>query len=177
MVRAILAQGRAFSQVGRFEEAQKTLADALSRAKQIQNDELEAEALLSQGDQASSGSLPTARQQYQQSGQIAKRVKLNVIEFTSRLNLATLDVKGNRLKTPDVFVRLRDEATRLGLSYESAQCLLLAGEVELNRNQYKNARTQLNAAVEQGERLGSLTLTAQAHYLLTRTSPCGRRRG
>ena len=171
MVRALLAQGRALSQIGRFEEAQKVVSEALTRAKELKSDELLAHTLIVHGDTLYyRGDLAAAKEQYQQGGQIAKRSKLHDLELKSRLGLAMLDVKGGRLNTPVVLKGLSAELKRLGLAYESVQCVLLSGEADLNRENYNSARSQAELALEQSDRLGSLTLAAQAEHLLARTA-------
>ena len=115
MVRAHLAQARALSQIGRFEEAQKVLSEALTRAKELKSDELLAHTLIVHGDTLYyRGDLAAAREQYQQGGQIAKRSKLHDLELKSRLGLAMLDVKGGRLKTPDVLKSLEHRVKAAG---------------------------------------------------------------
>jgi eukaryotic-like serine/threonine-protein kinase len=171
MVRALLAQGSALSQIGRFDEGQKVLSEALKRAKELKSDDLLARTLIVHGDTLYyRGDLAAAREQYQQGEQIAKRSKLHDLELKSRLGLAMMDVKSGRQNTPVALKGLGADLKRLGLAYESVQCVLLSGEADLNRENYKSARSQAELALEQSDRLGSLTLAAQAEHLLARTA-------
>jgi tetratricopeptide (TPR) repeat protein len=168
LVRALLGQGRALGQIGRFEESQKVLADALTRAKELKSDELLAQTVIAQGETLYyRGDLVAARQQYQQGEQIARRSKFQDVALRSRVRLAMLDVTGVRREALE---ELKAQLKRQGLDYEFVQCVILSGEIDLNRKLYDSARSQAESALEQSERLGSLTLAAQAQYLAARTA-------
>ena len=139
MARGVLGEGSALAQMGRFDEAQKVLADAMTRARQIKNEELGAQILNLQGTALYyGGDLAAARQQYQQALQTATRMKLAEAQLQSRVNLAMVAVKERRaLPTTAALDALKAEAEKLGLKYRSVQCQLLAGEVDLERKQLR----------------------------------------
>jgi hypothetical protein len=74
--------------------------------------------------------------------------------------------EGRSLLSSTALVALSKEAERLGLKFESAQCSLLAGEVDLKLKRHAQARVQLESALAQADRLGARLLLAQAHHLL-----------
>jgi len=172
MARALLGEGSALGQGGRFDDAQKTLSDAMALAREIKNDELVAQILNLQGNLfAYRGDLAGARRLYEQASQSATRLKLREVALQSRVNLAMVAVKEKRAQpTAAALHALQAEAEQLGLKYESVQCQLLAGEVALDRKQPEEAKRELEAGLEQADRVGSLTLGAIAHHLLARAA-------
>jgi tetratricopeptide (TPR) repeat protein len=171
MARSLAGQGSALSQAGQFDDAQNILTQAVTRAQEARNNELVAQVLNLQGDASFyRGDFTAARQRYQQSGDMGRVNKLPEVEMVSRLNLAKVDLREGRSQSPSALQGLRAQAEELGLKYESVQCLLLAGEADLARRQYQSARTKIEEALERADRLGSFTLSAQAHHLLAHTS-------
>ena len=162
----------AFSRAGRAGQALQLLGEATPLARAQRNEELLARILNVEGDvYYYQGNYARARGQYQQAHAIAARGRVSrPAELTTRLNLAMVDVKDGQLKlTAQTLSRVGAAAARAGLKFESTQAMILVAEIALKQKQYTRARSALDAALTQADRLGAKSLLAQAQYLMSVT--------
>ena len=97
MVEAMGRYGNALSEVGRWDEGQKNLEDAVRLATEVKNDTVLAQAMNYLGDSYFyRGDYGAARQQYDKALQVATKSKSRELLAVSRFNLAKLDVVQGR---------------------------------------------------------------------------------
>jgi len=160
--------GDVLSQVGRFEEGQKQLEDALKLAAEVKNDNVTAEALNWLGDSYFyRGDYAAARQQYDKAAAVATKAKIREQVAVSKFGLARLDVvQGRSAAAVPVLQKLVQDTDAVGLKALSveastyfAQALEATGKVDA-------ASQELDRALNRAEKLGLLVEQARAHYLL-----------
>jgi serine/threonine protein kinase/tetratricopeptide (TPR) repeat protein len=156
------------SLLGRSEEAQKSLDEALAIARELKNQALEAQSLNVQADSFFyRGDLKAAKIRLQQALQVASRTADRRILLITKFNMAKVAVKEGR--TREAIAALRDlagQADTLGLKYLSVECSVYMGEAMVSSKDYSPARQELNRALGRSEKLGLLMLQAKSHYLL-----------
>jgi len=172
MGEALSGYGNVLSEVGRFDEGAKTLAEALDFSRQLKNDALVAQALNWQGDNfLYRGDLASAKSSYDQALQTASKTTDRRLLLLSRLNSAKLTIEEGQ---PQVAMKalkgVADEAEALGLKYLSIECSILEAEGRMQLKDYPGARQQLERAVLQSEKLGLQPLLLRAHFFLGRWS-------
>jgi tetratricopeptide (TPR) repeat protein/tRNA A-37 threonylcarbamoyl transferase component Bud32 len=160
--------GNALTSVGRFDEAQKSLEEALKLARSLQNDSVIATVLNFQGDRFYYlGDFKSAHPLYDQALQASNRAKDSEQILVSKFNLARLSVKeGHASSAASSLKLLAKEADDKGLKYLSAQCSVSLGEALVNLKNYPQARQELESALQKSQPLGLKSLMAQGHYLL-----------
>ena len=160
--------GNTLSQIGKSDEAQKSLDEALALARELKNQALTAQTLNFQGDRFFyRGDFKNARTLFDQAQQASSRLTDRHIVLLSKLNLAKVNVKEGRSQAAIKSLReLADESTRLGLKYLSVQSSVYLGQALLDTKNYAAARRELQVALASSEKLGLRTLLAQSHYLL-----------
>jgi|SRR5690242_10519481 eukaryotic-like serine/threonine-protein kinase len=160
--------GGALADAGRPEEAQKTLDEALSLARNLKSEPLIAESLNFQGDAAFyRGDFASARAHYGQAVQTASRIKDRDRVLESKIGLAKIaTAEGHSLEARKSLKNLAQEADSLGSKYLSVECSVDLGEALLGSRDYSNARQELDAALGRAEKLGLRTLLVRTHYLL-----------
>jgi tetratricopeptide (TPR) repeat protein len=157
--------------VGRYDEAQKNLAEAMTLARELQNRTLVAQILNFQGDTFFyRGDIKSAADLFSQalaatSGNVEKDVVL-----LSKLNSAKCVVGEKRGQAAIAPLKaLVREADAVGLKHISAEAELALAEALLNAHQYPAARKELETSLRTSEKLGLQALLARSHYLLGRT--------
>ena len=168
MVEAKGRYGDALSQVGRWDEGQKNLEDAVRLAGEVKDDTVLARALNDLGDsyfyRADYGN---ARQQYEKALQVATKSKSRELLALSHFNLAKLDVVQGRSATAiPVLKKLLDESESLGLQALSVQSSIYLAQALLANKKPADAQQELDHAMNRAEKLGLLVEQARAHYLL-----------
>jgi len=170
MAEILSGYGNSLSQVGRFDEAQKTLDEALKLARELQNKTLIAQALDFQGNAFFyRGDLKSAGSLFQRAAEAASGAEPRVLLLSS-IHLARVAIKEGRSQA--VISSLKSavqQAERLGLKSLSADASLDLAEAFLNTREYAAARTELEAALRTGEKLGLQAQLARGHYLLARS--------
>jgi len=162
--------GQSLAEVGRFDEAQEVLNEALDVARDLENQTLIAQALDARGDLLFyGGDSPAARRSYQESLTEAERTGDQSLAFLPKMNLARLDLLDGRTESAlSAFESLEGEADALGLEYESAESSLCLAEALLERNDYDQAQERLEQVLRESERSGLRVLLARSHVLLGR---------
>ena len=162
------AYGYALILIGRGDEAQKDLEQALGMARDLKNNPLVARILNFQGDRLFyRGDFKAARPFYEQASQVAAHTTDREQILTSKFNLAKLALREGRSRDAVKILKpLAEEADRSGLKHLSVECLLYQGEALTEGKDYSGAREVLNRSLRNGEKLGLQALVAKSHYLL-----------
>ncbi len=171
MAEILSGYGAALAEAGRWDEAQKTLNEALSLARELKSQPAVAETLNFQGDSAFyRGDFNSARTLYGQAIQAASRTKERNKVLGSRIGLAKIAVNdGHSRAAISSLQSLAQEADSLGLKYLSVECSVYVSEALVNSKDYSRARQELGPALGKAEKLGLRTLLAKDHYLLGTT--------
>ena len=171
MAEILSGYGNSLSQVGRYEEAQKNLVEAMTLARELQNKTLIVQILNFQGDTFYyRGDIKSAADLFSQahtaiSGNVEKDVVL-----LSKLNSAKCLVEEKRSQAAIAPLRaLVQEADAMGLKHISTEAELALAEALLNAHQYPAAKKELEASLKTSEKLGLQALLARSHYLLGRS--------
>jgi serine/threonine protein kinase/tetratricopeptide (TPR) repeat protein len=168
MVEATARYGNVLSEVGRWDEGQKSLQDAIKLAADVKNDTVLAQALNYLGDSYFySGDYANAREQYDKALQVATRGKSRELTAVTRFDLAKLNVVQGRpaAAIPDL-KKLVEEADSLGLKELSVQASVYLAQALLATGKPQDAQQELDRAMNRADKLGLLVEQAQAHFLL-----------
>jgi tetratricopeptide (TPR) repeat protein len=171
MAEILSGYGHSLSQVGRYDDAQKNLAEAQTLALELQNKTLIAQILDFQGDSFFyRGDIKSAADVFSKAIVAASSGTEKEVVLQSKLNSAKCVVQEKRSPAPIAALKaLAQEADALGLKYLSTQATLALGEALLNAHQYAAARKELVTSLNTSEKLGLQALLARSHYLLART--------
>ena len=164
--------GHSLAQVGRYEEAQKSLNEAMALAKELKNQTLIAQTLNFQGDVFYyEGDLKQAADLFAQA--VTASASRDVEKDTallSKYNAAKCAVEQKRKPSPAAQLKsLAQDADAAGLKNLSTEARLALAEAEMEGRQYDAAKKDLEAALNVSERLGLQALQARSQYLLGRT--------
>jgi tetratricopeptide (TPR) repeat protein len=172
LARLLVAQASTLIAAGQSTEAKPSLDEAAGYAKQLQNDELTAQLEKVFGDDLFyRADYQGARARYQRSLEIARRGKVRMVELSSRLGLAKIDIAEGRSQAAiGLLKKLASESTQQGLKYFAAESNVCLGEALLTLKQPGPAQGELDAVLTEAERLGALVLRAKTHYLLARVA-------
>jgi tetratricopeptide (TPR) repeat protein/predicted Ser/Thr protein kinase len=162
--------GNALAQVGRSDDAQKSLEEALTVAAGLKNQAQVAAVLGYKGDNFFyRGDYKSAAPFYDRALQAAAHTTDARLTLLAKINLAKLAVQQGRSSPVASQLRaLSERANAMGLKYLSIQCSVLLGEALTNQKQYAPAQRELEGAVTRGEKLGLRALQARSHFLLAR---------
>ena len=162
--------GNALAQVGRSDDAQKGLEEALTVARDLKNQAKVADLLGFEADNFFyRGDYKSAAPLYQQALQAASRTTDARLTLLTKINLVKLAVPQGRGSSAVGQLRtLSAQADTMGLKYLSIQCSVLLGQALTDQNQYAQAQRELGGAVTRSEKLGLRALLAQSHFLLAR---------
>jgi len=168
MADILSSYGGALVEAGRWEEAQKTLDEALSLARELKSQPVVAQTFNFQGDSAFyRGDFKLAQTLYGQALQAASRTKDRDQVLASKIGLAKVAMREGRSREAISSLKaLAQEADSLGLKYLSVECSVDLGEALVNNKDYSRARQELEPALGKAEKLGLRTLLARDHYLL-----------
>jgi tetratricopeptide (TPR) repeat protein len=168
MAEVLSGYGGALAEAGRSDEAQKSLDEALSLARELKIEGSLAQALNYQGDcQFYRGDFKSARALYEQSLPFAVRSKEQEKVWISRFNLGKVALKQGRVEEAvTTFRKSAAEAERMGLKYRSAQSSVYLAEALVQKRDYEHAREELERTVPKAEKLELWSVLAQDQYLL-----------
>jgi eukaryotic-like serine/threonine-protein kinase len=159
--------GAALSLAGRFEEADKSLAESLAIARQLKNDTLVVQTLHSQGDNAYfRGDLKSARSVYEQAHVAARAAGSPYLILGSALKVARLNVEDGRAGAAAELRKLIRDAEALGARPLAAEAGVFLGAALLATKQPADALVVLNESLAIAERLGAIALLARLHHLI-----------
>ncbi|PYT90150.1 MAG: hypothetical protein DMG36_20945 [Acidobacteria bacterium] len=159
--------GNSLSLLGRWDEAQKNLDEALAASRELKNDSMVAEMLNYKGDSFFyRGDTRSAKTLYQQASQSAAHTKDREQLLISKFNLAK--VAATERHTPDVInslTVLARDMDRSGLKHLSVECATYIAAARIEAKNYSQALEVLERSVAESEKLGLKTLLAKSHYL------------
>jgi len=163
--------GNALAQVGRSDDAQKSLDEALTVARGLKNQAQVAALLGYEGDNFFyRGDYKSAAPLYDQALQAASHTTDAQLALLAKVNVAKLAVQQGRGGPAVGQLRaLSERADTMGLKYLSIQCSLLLGEALTSQKNYAGAERELEGAVTRSEKLGLRALLARSHFLLGRS--------
>jgi len=170
MAEILSGYGNSLSQVGRYDEAQQNLAEAMTLARNLQNKTLVAQILNFQGDIFYyRGDIKSAANLFSQALAGASGNAEKDVVLLSKLNAAKclVDEKRNQAAIAPLKA-LVQEADAAGLKHFSTEAKLALAEALLNTHQYPTARKELETSLRTSEKLGLQALLARNHYLLGR---------
>jgi tetratricopeptide (TPR) repeat protein len=168
----LASYGSALNQIGRGDEAQPILEEGLKVARELGNEAQVARLLTYRADRVFyAGDLRAAASLYQEAVSAASRAKAREFALLAQSGLAKTQVLGGR---PDAAVRtlrqVRTDAEKLGLPFLSIECSVYLGAAHAQGRHYDEARSELESALSQAEKLGARMLMAQAHHFLVAVS-------
>ena len=170
LAEVLIDYGRAQAQIGRSDDARKSLNEALAIARDTKNEIQVAQAL---NDEADSffyqGDFKSAAATYQQALQSASKTSDRQLTLLSKVGTAKLAVKqGGAASAAGTLRGLSGDADALGLKFLSVDCSVYLAEALIATKNYAKARDALNGTLNQSEKLGLRALLAQSQYLLGR---------
>jgi eukaryotic-like serine/threonine-protein kinase len=162
--------GRALAEVGRNDEAQKNLDEAISAAQSEKNEAKVAELLGYQGDNAFyRGDYKSAAALYGQALAKASRTTDAHLILISKMNASKNAVLLGSFKSASDSLRaLAQQADAMGLKYVSLQCSLYLAQAYIGMKKYDLAKDQLGDTLNASEKLGLQALLAQSHFQMAR---------
>lgn len=171
MAEILSGYGHSLSQIGRYDEAQKNLAEAQTLAQELKNKTLVAQILNFQGDSFFyRGDIHSAADLFSKAGAVAAADAEKEVVLLSKLNSAKCLVHDQHNPAPIAsLIEVAQDADEIGLKYLSTQARLTIAEALLNSRQYAAAKKEIETALRTSEKLGLQALLARSHYLLART--------
>jgi eukaryotic-like serine/threonine-protein kinase len=163
-------EGSALAQVGRGDDAEKSLEEAMTVAHELKNQAKTAEILGYQGDNAFyRGDNRAAAALYDEALKTASHTSNLDLTLVAKFNVAKAAVRQGRFQSAaSSLSKLSEEADGMGLKYVSAECSIYGAEALMNLKSYEPAKKELESALSRTEKLGMRVLLAQSHYLLAR---------
>jgi serine/threonine protein kinase/tetratricopeptide (TPR) repeat protein len=162
--------GNALAQLGRSDDAQKSLEEAMNVARELKNQAPTPEIQTYQGDNAFyRGDYQAAAALYDEALKGASHASdLDLIQVT-KFNVAKVAVRQGRFQSAaSLLGKLSESADSMGLKYVSVECSIYHADALMNLKNYEPARKELESAIDKSEKLGLRALLAQSHYLLAR---------
>jgi len=162
--------GKALAQVGRSDDAQKSLEEAMNVARELKNQATAAKIQGYEGDNAFyRGEYKTASALYAEALKTAAHAGDLDLILVSKFNVAKVAVRlGQFQSAANSLGKLSEEADSMGLKYVSVECSIYHAEALMNRKGYEPARKELESALSRSDKLGLRSLLAVSHYLLAR---------
>jgi len=171
MAEILSGYGNSLSEVGRYDEAQKNLTEAMSLAKELQNKTLVAQILNFQGDTFYyRGDIKAASDLFAQAVTASSADVEKDVVLLSKYNAAKCIVDAKRYQAAVAPLKaVVTEADAVGLKNISTEAKLALADALLNTRQYPAAKKELETAQATSEKLGLQVLQTRRQYLLGRT--------
>ena len=162
--------GQAMGLVGRFDEAETSLEEALALARELENQSFIAQALTAQGDVSLyRGDFGPARRLYQEAIEEASKTTDRSLPIPAKLGLAKLDLREGRAEAALASLpALAEQSAAVGLGYVSTNAEIHLAEALLESGELPRAQEMLEATLRESERFGLQLLLARSHNLLGR---------
>lgn len=167
--------GNALAQMGRSEDAQKSLEEAMTVAREVKNQATAAEIQGYRGDDAFyRGDYKEAAALYDQALKRAPHTSDLDLILVLKFNVAKTAVRQGRFQSAaSSLSKFSQEADTMGLKYVSVESSIYHAEALMNLKSYEPARKELEGALNRSQKLGLRVLLAQSHYLLARNLELG----
>jgi serine/threonine protein kinase/tetratricopeptide (TPR) repeat protein len=161
--------GNALAEVGRFDEGQKNLDEALSIAREIHSDPMVSRALNFQGDRfLYAGDIKTGKSRFQEALAVARRAKEREQELVASQRLGRIAIdEGRYTEAIAALRRVVQDADGVGMKYVSLGASVDLADAFLHRKDYPAAGRELTAALPKCEKVSLRVLQAKIHYLLS----------
>lgn len=168
MVEILSSYGETLVQIGRGDEAGKTLDEAMTMARELKNQAMVAQVTNVQGDiRFYRGEYKAAHDLYAQALQIASQSADSGKILTSRFNVTKAAARQGWTPASIAGVRkLAKEADKLMLKRLSVECSLYLAEAMIASGDYLHAREELDRALDESGRRQLRDPLARGHYLL-----------
>jgi tetratricopeptide (TPR) repeat protein len=159
--------GNSLSLSGRFDDAAKSLEEALSVGRELQNPSVIAQTLRFKADRLYySGDDKGASQSAQEAVQAASRASDRSLALLAQSSVATTAVATQPTRRLVAqLATLAQEADTLGLKFLSVDCSLLKVDALLKLRDYAGARQEADRTLAKSDALGLRLLVAKARYL------------
>jgi tetratricopeptide (TPR) repeat protein len=160
--------GQALSQVGKTAEAKAAFDDALALAREQKSPDELARIEGLQGDNAFyGGDLKGARQSYTDALKSAAKSTDVRLVMTTKFDAAKMDVaEGHAPAALPKLTALANDASKAGFKYLATQSSLYAAKALIQTKSFAKAADLLQNVLVQTEKLGLLSLKAQAYGLM-----------
>ena len=161
-------RGNALNRVGRFDEARKSLDEALALARRLETPMLIAQTLNIVGEgYFYQGDPEKGRAALEEALRVASDQKDEMLAVSARVNLARLDARDATSQAEiDKLKGLAEEADAVGLKYYGAECSISMATVLLRAKRYPEAEEALETALRGAARSGLRIHVARIRYLL-----------
>lgn len=169
--------GQALAQVGKHDDAKTVLNDALALARDQKSPDEVARIQGLAGDNAFySGDLKAARLAYSDALKSAGKSPDVRLLLTAKFNLAKMDLaEGRGQAALAKLTALTSDANKAGFKYLAVQSSIYAAKALIQTKSYAKATDLLQSVLVQTEKLGLLSLKAQA-YALTAEAQHGQKK-
>ena len=160
--------GSALSRMGRFEDASKSLDEALKAARELKIPRLVALTLSYMAEAAFyQGSFERPRTALDEALRVASGQKDERVTLPVQVNLAKLETRDSANQASiDNLKALAGRADALGLRYYSAECAISGAEVLLRAGRHQEAGEMLENALREAARSGLRVHVAKLRHLL-----------
>ena len=160
--------GNALTLIGRFDDAQKNLEEALKLARSLKSDPTIAMILNLQGERYYyGGDFKSARPLFDQALQIAAHAKDRPEILNAKFNLARISIReGHAAAAVSTLKELVKDADAMGQKYLSTKCSLYAGVALVESRNYSQGRQEIEAVLRKAQDQGMKSLLPQANYWL-----------
>ncbi|HYB76752.1 MAG TPA: tetratricopeptide repeat protein [Candidatus Bathyarchaeia archaeon] len=160
--------GNTLTLLGRWDEAQKNLDQALELARELKNNSVIAQILSFQGDRFFyRGESGAARSLFEQALQAAERTSDREQVLMAKFNLAKLAVKeGHAREQLGGLEALTEQAEKAGLQYLAVESSITLAEALIESKDYSRALKLLDHSLRQSDKLGLEASLAKGQYLL-----------
>jgi serine/threonine protein kinase/tetratricopeptide (TPR) repeat protein len=168
MAQALNGYGHTLTLLGRSKDAEKTLEEGLSLARELKDDPAIAQSLNFQGERLTyAGDFKGARPLFEQALLASTRSKDAEKILQAKLGLAELDVgEGDIKQAVPNLKRLVAQAQSLGSKYLSARCSLSLIEALISNKDYTQAQQSAETLRNTSEKFGFKLILAKSQYLL-----------
>jgi tetratricopeptide (TPR) repeat protein len=162
--------GLALSAIAKFDDATKSLDEALTLSRGLKDQALVAQSLNYKGTAAFyRGDYATARGLFQEALTAAQPTKDAHLILVAKLGLAKTMVREGR-DAATTLRSLASEADSAGLKHLGVEARIYLGDALLSTRRHAEASTYLEGALRASEKLGLRALRAQSHGLLAKLS-------
>jgi len=175
MATALTSLGDTLALAGRAKESLTNLDEAQNIARDLKNESLNSQILLSRGNAAFyQGDLKSARGFYQQAVVAASKAKTLDTLLVARTNLARVAIAEGHPQSAILDLRAAIQtAGSLHLKYYAVRSSVDLAQALISTKDYAHARDELQSALGQSEKMGLRLETARIHYLLGRVLDLG----
>ncbi len=166
-VEALGGRGNALSLLGRFDEAETVLAQALEAARGLEDRLLESQILRFQADRLLyAGDFTAADERYGSAVEVGEASGDPHLVLTARAGQARARLMAGHAPTANILEGLVREAQSRGARYLTTRCTICLSTARLQSGDPARAEEGLRRALREAEEMGAAPLVAQSHHLL-----------